>query len=192
MLFIIEKGEKGLKYCKCLQTAQALNQLLLHTMKQYQFIENIFPSDDDMLLLLLLSHFSRVRLCATLQTATHQAPLPMGILQARMERVAMLPPGHLPKPGMEPRSPTLQVESLLSEPPGSPVLCIYKIEMIIIVSLPQVLGRLNETISVTLSRALICAQKWELLFFCFFNYHHGSNFDMISRKNSGFGIRSEF
>ena len=47
-----------------------------------------------------------------------QAPLPMGILQARiLERVAMLPPGHLPKPGMEPRSPTLQAESLLSEPP---------------------------------------------------------------------------
>ena len=31
-----------------------------------------------MLLLLLLSHVSRVRLCATPQTAAHQAPLPMG------------------------------------------------------------------------------------------------------------------
>ena len=34
------------------------------------------------LLLLLLSRFSRVRLCATLETAAHQAPIP-GILQAR-------------------------------------------------------------------------------------------------------------
>ena len=34
------------------------------------------------LLLLLLSRFSRVRLCATPQTAAHQAPVP-GILQAR-------------------------------------------------------------------------------------------------------------
>ena len=28
------------------------------------------------------------------------------------------PPGDLPNPGIEPRSPTLQVDSLLSEPPG--------------------------------------------------------------------------
>ena len=30
-----------------------------------------------------------------------------------------LPPGDLPNPGIEPRSPALQVESLLSEPPAS-------------------------------------------------------------------------
>ena len=30
------------------------------------------------------------------------------------------PPGNLPTPGMEPRSPTLQVDSLPSEPPGQP------------------------------------------------------------------------
>ena len=30
------------------------------------------------------------------------------------------PPGDLPKPGIEPRSPTLQKDSLLSEPPGQP------------------------------------------------------------------------
>ena len=30
------------------------------------------------------------------------------------------PPGDLPNPGIEPRSPTLQVNSLLSEPPGKP------------------------------------------------------------------------
>ena len=31
-----------------------------------------------------------------------------------------LHPGDLPNPGTEPRSPTLQVDSLLSEPPGKP------------------------------------------------------------------------
>ena len=31
------------------------------------------------------------------------------------------PPGHLPNPEIEPRSPTLQVDSLLSEPPGKPM-----------------------------------------------------------------------
>ena len=43
-----------------------------------------------LLLLLLLSRFSRVRLCATPQTAAHQAPLVPGILQARtLEWVAI-------------------------------------------------------------------------------------------------------
>ena len=32
------------------------------------------------------------------------------------------PPGDLPNPGMEPRSPTLQADSLPSEPPGEPKL----------------------------------------------------------------------
>ena len=30
------------------------------------------------------------------------------------------PPGDLPNPEMEPRSPALQVDSVLSEPPGDP------------------------------------------------------------------------
>ena len=29
-------------------------------------------------------------------------------------------PGHIPNPGIEPRSPTLQADALLSEPPGKP------------------------------------------------------------------------
>ena len=29
-------------------------------------------------------------------------------------------PGHLPNPGIEPRSPTLQADALPSEPPGKP------------------------------------------------------------------------
>ena len=42
-----------------------------------------------LLLLLLLSHVSRVRLCVTPKMATHQAPVP-GILQARtLEWVAI-------------------------------------------------------------------------------------------------------
>ena len=31
------------------------------------------------------------------------------------------PPGDLPNPGIEPRSPTLQVDSLPTEPPGMPM-----------------------------------------------------------------------
>ena len=40
-------------------------------------------------LLLLLSHFSRVRLCVTPQTAAHQAPLPLGF--SRQEHWSGLP-----------------------------------------------------------------------------------------------------
>ena len=52
-----------------------------------------------------------------------QAPLSMGILQARiLEWLPCPPPGNLPNSGLGPRSPALQVDSLLSEPPGKPYL----------------------------------------------------------------------
>ena len=42
-----------------------------------------------------------------------------GILQARiLEWVPFPPPRDLPDPGVEPRSPTLQADSVSSEPPG--------------------------------------------------------------------------
>ena len=42
-----------------------------------------------------------------------------GILQARiLEWVAFPSPGDLPNPGIKPRSPTLQADSLPAEPPG--------------------------------------------------------------------------
>ena len=52
---------------------------------------------------------------------THQAPLSMGF--SRQEYWSGLPcppPGDLPNPGIEPMSPTLQADSLLSELPGKP------------------------------------------------------------------------
>ena len=45
----------------------------------------------------------------------------MGILQAKMlEWVAMPSPKDLPNPVIEPRSPILQADSLLTEPLGKP------------------------------------------------------------------------
>ena len=42
-----------------------------------------------------------------------------GILQARiLEWVAFPSPGDLPNPGIEPRFPALQADSLPTEPPG--------------------------------------------------------------------------
>ena len=67
----------------------------------------------------LLSH---IRLFATPWTVAHQAPLSMGF--SRQEYWSGLPfpsPGNLPYPGIEPRSPALQVDALTSEPPGKPL-----------------------------------------------------------------------
>ena len=67
---------------------------------------------------LMLSH---VRLFATPWTVALQAPLFMGILQARiLEWVAMPSSRVLPNPGIKPMSPALQVDSLPSEPPKKP------------------------------------------------------------------------
>ena len=48
-----------------------------------------------------------------------QAPLSMGFSrQEYWSGLSCCPPGDLPDPGIEPSSPALQVDSLLSEPPG--------------------------------------------------------------------------
>ena len=63
--------------------------------------------------------FSRVRLFATPWTVARLAPLSMGF--SRQEYWCGLPcppPGDLPDPGIEPKSPTLQADSIPSEPPG--------------------------------------------------------------------------
>ena len=62
---------------------------------------------------------SRVRLFATLWTVAHQALPSMGF--SRQEYWSGLPfpsPGDLLNPGIEPRSPALQADTLTSEPPG--------------------------------------------------------------------------
>ena len=67
----------------------------------------------------VLSPFSHVRLCVTLWTVACQAPLYMGF--SRREHWSGLPfpsAGDLPDPGIEPRSPALQVVALPSKPPG--------------------------------------------------------------------------
>ena len=66
---------------------------------------------------------SRVQLFATPWTVTHQALWSMGF--SRQEYWSGLPfpsPGDLPNPGIKPGCPTLQADSLLSEPPGKPTI----------------------------------------------------------------------
>ena len=65
--------------------------------------------------------FSLVQLFATPWTVAHQTPLSMEFF--RQEYWSGLPfpsPGHLPDPGIKPRSPALQADALPSEPPRKP------------------------------------------------------------------------
>ena len=64
---------------------------------------------------------SRVQLFVTPLTIAHKAPLSMEF--SRQEYWSGLPfpsPGDLPDSGIKPRSPVLQADTLLSEPPGKP------------------------------------------------------------------------
>ena len=62
---------------------------------------------------------SRVRLFATPWTVACQAPLYMEFSRQEYWSGLSFPsPGDLPDPGIEPGSPTLQADTLTSEPPG--------------------------------------------------------------------------
>ena len=64
---------------------------------------------------------SRVRLFATPWTVANQAPPSMGFsMQECWSGLPFPSPGGLPDPGIEPRSPALQADALLSEPAGKP------------------------------------------------------------------------
>ena len=69
---------------------------------------------------------SRVQLCDPCSVAFHAG---QSMEFSRQEYWGGLPfpsPGDLPNPGIKPRSPTLQVDALPSEPPGKPsTLCNY-------------------------------------------------------------------
>ena len=68
-----------------------------------------------------VSLLSRVRLFATPWTLSHQVPLSTEFSrQEYWSGLPCTPLWDLPNPGIEPRSPTLQVYSLLSEPMEQP------------------------------------------------------------------------
>jgi len=74
----------------------------------------------------MLSCFSHVRLFVTVWTIAHQAPLSMGFSRQEYWTGLSCPPQRdLPNPGIEPRSPLLQEDSLPSEPPGKTHLTHY-------------------------------------------------------------------
>ena len=71
---------------------------------------------------MLLSH---VQLFVTSWTVAYHAPPSMGF--SRQEYWSELPfpsPGDIPNPGIKPRSPTLQADALLSDPPENAFLVV--------------------------------------------------------------------
>ena len=67
-----------------------------------------------------MKSFSRVRLYETLWTVAYQVPMSMGF--SKQEYWSGLPfpfPGDLLDPGIKPRCPALQADTLPSEPPGN-------------------------------------------------------------------------
>ena len=76
------------------------------------------------LIICVLSRFSRVVFFATPWTTACQAPLSMGFYWQEFWSGFLCPPaGDLPDPGVEPASPlssALQADSLPTEPPGKP------------------------------------------------------------------------
>ena len=70
---------------------------------------------------MIVRSLSRVRLFVTPWSVAYQAPPSMGFSrQEYQSRLSFPPPGDLPDPGIEPRYPTLQADTLPSEPPGEP------------------------------------------------------------------------
>ena len=74
-----------------------------------------------LVLIFFFKSLSRLRLFATPWTVAHQAPPSMGFSRQEYWRGLPFPsPGHLPHPGIKPRSPVLEADALTSEPPGKP------------------------------------------------------------------------
>ena len=88
---------------------------LPHGLSLLGFFHHPFPP----LTLWVCSSLGHVRLFVTPWIGACQAPLSMGF--SRQEYCSGLPfpsPGDLPDPGIKPRFPALQADSLPSEPPG--------------------------------------------------------------------------
>ena len=80
---------------------------------------------DSMDMCVCVKSLSRVQLFATPWTVARQAPLSMGFSRQEDWSGMLFPsPGDLPDPGIEPRSPALQADSLPAELPGNGLLYI--------------------------------------------------------------------
>ena len=85
---------------------------------QREEVKLVLYADDMILYMCVLISQSCLTLCDPMETVAHQAPLSMEF--SRQESWSELPfpfPGDLPDPGIEPKSPAVQADSLLTKPP---------------------------------------------------------------------------
>ena len=66
-------------------------------------------------------------------------------------------PGDLPDPGIEPRSPALQADSLLSELPKKPIIALFKLPKIS--KYPNVLHQENVLLKCVLNSGILFSNK---------------------------------
>ena len=105
----------------CTTCSPAKNVILPLKHHLFHWQTNIISMTESGSKLEKVKSLSHVRLFATPRAVAHQAPPSMGF--SRQEYCSGLPfpsPGDLPDPGIEPRSPALQADALISEPPGKP------------------------------------------------------------------------
>ena len=82
-------------------------------------LENLQPQQEDQKVKVQVTR-SCLTPCDPMDCSPPGSPV-HGILQARiLEQVSFPPPVDLPDPGIEPRSPALLADSLISEPTGKP------------------------------------------------------------------------
>ena len=103
--------------------------LLLINFTHFACINSFYHHNNSKKQVLLVSIYilwnQRTQLCLTLcdpMDCSPQAPLSMEFSrQEYWSGLPFPPPGDLPNPGIEPRSPTLQADSFPTEPPGKPL-----------------------------------------------------------------------
>ena len=122
----LEKDEKGFKRKEAIVTNSCSTIKKDQNVKVSETSCWNWPEADAKLPAVLLSHYSCIRLFATLWTVACEAPLSTEF--SRQEYWSALPcppPGDLPNPGTEPLSPSLQEDSLPLSYQGSPNFQLY-------------------------------------------------------------------
>ena len=108
LYYLSHQGSPSTVYRCVVQRRRLMAQKLKHTQ---QLLRNTKK--------MKVKSLSRVRLFATPRIVAHQAPPSMGFSSQEYWTGLPFPsPGDLPNPGIEPGSPALQADTLLSEPPG--------------------------------------------------------------------------
>ena len=96
--------------CNQVSNGTLLHQVLVNTGESREMVSALKEKCQSL---------SCARLFATPWTAAHQAPLSTGFSrQGYWSDLPFSSPGHRPDPGIEPGSPALQADSLLTELPG--------------------------------------------------------------------------